>query len=336
MVDFHPELERAARFIPRTLVTPYTLPLLRGADRLLTRGMGRRAADVEVLTIASGVDVRLHRPPGATGPGPGMVWIHGGGYLIGTPAQDDGICRRFARELGITVAAVDYRLAPEYPYPIPLEDCYSALTWLAGLPAVDPASVVIAGASAGGGLTAALALLARDRGEIDVAAQVLVYPMLDDRSSTAVGIDGSGHKLWTQTSNQYGWASYLGDADPNVAVPSRRDDLGGLAACLARRRHARPVPRRGRRLRRASAGGWRAVPARDRRRRIPWLRRHRAEGTGVTGVRQEPDRLPARDAQADGIGRRLNPSPPTVTDDLSAFCSCGCPSGMALARSSPS
>lgn len=214
--------------MPRTLITPYTLPLLRGADRLLSRGVARRVTDVEILTLASGVGIRLHRAPGATGTAPGMVWIHGGGYLIGTPAQDDAICRRFARELGITVAAVDYRLAPEYPYPIPLEDCYSALSWLAGLPSVDPKSVVIAGASAGGGLSAALALLARDRGEIDVAAQVLVYPMLDDRSSTAEGIDGSGHKLWTQSSNKYGWSSYLGDADPNVAVPSRRDDLAGL------------------------------------------------------------------------------------------------------------
>lgn len=228
MADFHPDLARAARFMPRTLITPYTLPLLRGADRLLSRGVARRVTDVEILTLASGVGIRLHRAPGATGTAPGMVWIHGGGYLIGTPAQDDAICRRFARELGITVAAVDYRLAPEYPYPIPLEDCYSALSWLAGLPSVDPKSVVIAGASAGGGLSAALALLARDRGEIDVAAQVLVYPMLDDRSSTAEGIDGSGHKLWTQSSNKYGWSSYLGDADPNVAVPSRRDDLAGL------------------------------------------------------------------------------------------------------------
>ena len=228
MAHFHPDLARAARFIPRTLITPYTLPLLRGADRLITGSAARRADDVEVLTLTSGVGIRLHRPPGTAGSAPGMLWIHGGGYLIGTPAQDDAICRRFARVLGITVAAVDYRLAPEHPYPIPLEDCYAALTWLVGLPAVDPRSVVIAGASAGGGLTAALALLARDRGEIDLAAQVLVYPMLDDRSSTAEGIDGSGHRLWTQTSNGYGWSSYLGDADPNVAVPSRREDLSGL------------------------------------------------------------------------------------------------------------
>jgi acetyl esterase/lipase len=227
--DFHPELERIARFIPRTLVTPYTLPLLRGGDRLMTRRMTRRAAaDVEVLTLGSGVGVRLHRPPGGTGTGPGLLWIHGGGYLIGTAAQDDVVCRRFARKLGVTVAAVDYRLAPEHPYPIPLEDCYSGLIWLAGLPAVDPARVAIGGASAGGGLAAALALLARDRGEIDIAAQVLVYPMLDDRSATAEGLDDPNHRLWTQSANRYGWSSYLGDADPNVAVPARRDDLEGL------------------------------------------------------------------------------------------------------------
>jgi acetyl esterase/lipase len=227
--DFHPELERIARFIPRTLVTPYTLPLLRGGDRLMTRRMaGRAAADVEVLTLGSGVGVRLHRPPGVTGTGPGLLWMHGGGYLIGTAAQDDVVCRRFARKLGVTVAAVDYRLAPEHPYPIPLEDCYSGLIWLAGLPAVDPARVAIGGASAGGGLAAALALLARDRGEIDIAAQVLVYPMLDDRSATAEGLDDPNHRLWTQSANRYGWSSYLGDADPNVAVPARRDDLEGL------------------------------------------------------------------------------------------------------------
>jgi acetyl esterase/lipase len=223
--DFHPDLARTARFIPRTMITPYTLSLVRGGTRLL----GRRApADVEVLTLASGARVRLHRPPGATGHGPGLVWIHGGGYVIGTAAQDDVICRRFARDLGITVAAPDYRLAPEYPYPIPLEDCYSALTWLAGLPAVDPARVAIGGASAGGGLAAALALLARDRGDVDLAAQLLVYPMLDDRSATAPGLDDPNHRLWTQTSNRYGWSSYLGDADPAVAVPARREDLSGL------------------------------------------------------------------------------------------------------------
>ena len=148
--------------------------------------------------------------------------------MIGSAAQDDDLCRRFTRELGVTVAAVDYRLAPEYPYPIPLEDCYGALRWLVDLPGVDPARVAVAGASAGGGLAAALALLARDRGEVSLAAQLLVYPMVDDRSATQEGLDDHHHRLWTQKSNVYGWASYLGDADPNVAVPARNPDLGGL------------------------------------------------------------------------------------------------------------
>jgi acetyl esterase/lipase len=223
--DFHPDLARAARFAPRALVTPGSLSVVRAATKLV---FSRIPADVEVLTLPSGVGVHLHRPPGATDPGPGLVWIHGGGYVIGNAAMDDAMCARFARLLGVTVASVDYRLAPEYPYPTPLEDCYAALTWLAGLPAVDPARVAIGGASAGGGLAAALGLLARDRAEVDLAAQLLVYPMLDDRSATAPGMDDPNHRLWTQKSNRYGWSCYLGDADPNVAVPARHDDLSGL------------------------------------------------------------------------------------------------------------
>jgi acetyl esterase/lipase len=186
----------------------------------------RKADDVESITLDSGVGVRLFRPVGVTEPGPALLWIHGGGYVLGTAQIDDGLCRRFSRRLGITVASVDYRLAPEHPYPIPLEDCYAALTWLAGLPAVQQDRVAIAGASAGGGLTAALALLARDRAEITPAFQVLVYPMLDDRSSA--GVENSGHRLWNARSNHFGWEAYLGSADRQVAVPARRDDLNGL------------------------------------------------------------------------------------------------------------
>ncbi|TPG29631.1 alpha/beta hydrolase [Mycolicibacterium hodleri] len=207
------------------MITPSSLPVFRVASRLMDR---RTPSDVDVLTLAAGVRVRLHQPPNAPQTGPALLWIHGGGYLIGSAAQDDVICRRFARELNVSVAAVDYRLAPEHPYPIPLEDCYAALSWLAGLPSVDPTRVAIGGASAGGGLGAALALLARDRVEIDVTAQLLVYPMLDDRSTTREGLDDHHHRLWTQKSNGYGWSSYLGDADPNVAVPARNSDLSGL------------------------------------------------------------------------------------------------------------
>jgi acetyl esterase/lipase len=208
------------------MITPLTLPFIRAASRLMWRGEPK--GDVEVLTLPSGVEVRLYRPAGASGRGPALLWIHGGGYVIGDAAQDDVLCRRFARELGATVASVNYRLAPEHPYPAPVEDCYSALTWLNALPSVDPARVAIGGASAGGGLAAALALLTRDRGEIDVAAQLLVYPMIDDRTVLRSDLDNPGHRLWNQSSNKFGWRAYLGDADPEVAVPARRTDLAGL------------------------------------------------------------------------------------------------------------
>lgn len=222
-VSFHPDLHKVARYIPRQVVTPVTLPFI----RMVTRRLGQRPpAGVEELTLSSGVGVRLYRPADA-GPGPALLWIHGGGYVIGSPAQDDELCARYARELGVTVASVDYRLAPEHPYPAALDDCYAALTWLARLPAVNPAQVAVGGGSAGGGLAAALALRARDRGEVALVAQLLVYPMLDDRT---VGrhVDHPGHRLWNQSSNKFGWAAYLGDADPQVAVPARRTDLAGL------------------------------------------------------------------------------------------------------------
>ena len=221
--DIHPELRDAARFMPRRIVYGWTLPVLRRLSALQ-----RPPGDgVEVLTLPSGVGIRLHRPRGGTARGPALLWIHGGGYVLGTPAQDDVLCRRFADTLGITVAAVRYRLAPEHPYPAPLEDCYSALQWLASLPAVDPDRIAIGGSSAGGGLAAGLALLTRDRAEFTPVLQLLVYPMLDDRS---VGrhLDDTGHRLWNATSNRFGWQAYLGGADPDVAVPARRTDLAGL------------------------------------------------------------------------------------------------------------
>lgn len=223
--QFHPELRRSARILPKQMITPATLPFMRAASRLMWR---KARGGAEALTLASGVEVRLHRPADRSDTGPALLWIHGGGYLIGDAAQDDVLCRRFARELGATVVAVNYRLAPEHPYPTPLEDCYAALQWMVTLPAVDRTRVAIGGASAGGGLAAALALLTRDRGEIDLAAQILVYPMLDDRTVERDDLDHPGLRLWNNSSNKFGWSAYLKDADRDVAVPARRTDLAGL------------------------------------------------------------------------------------------------------------
>jgi len=221
--DIHPELKRVARFIPRQIVYRWSLPVLRRLPDAGRPGNYR----AEALTLPSEVGVRLFRPARGGHPAPALLWIHGGGYVLGGPAQDDDTCRAFADTLGIVVAAVDYRLAPEHPYPIPVQDCYDALTWLAGLPGVDSGLVAVGGASAGGALTAALAFLARDRGEITPVLQLLSYPMLDDRS-TDPALDDAGSRLWNAASNRIGWTAYLGDADPAEAVPARRDDLAGL------------------------------------------------------------------------------------------------------------
>ncbi len=222
--EINPELRRVARFVPRQIVYPWSLPLLKRMPATLRRP---RTDGVEVLTLPSGAGVRLYRPARTTAATPALLWIHGGGYLIGSPEQDDMLCRRFVERLGIVVAAARYRLAPENPYPIPVEDCYSVLTWLASLPGIDANRIAIGGASAGGGLTAALAFLARDRGDVAPVLQVLSYPMLDDRTVDP-SLDEPGFRLWNAASNRIGWTSYLGGADPMMAVPARRDDLTGL------------------------------------------------------------------------------------------------------------
>ena len=165
---------------------------------------------------------------------PAVLWIHGGGLVIGHPAQDDDLCRDLAAEAGCLVAAVSYRLAPEHPYPAALDDCHAALAWLAERDDVVSDRIAVGGASAGGGLAAALALRARDEGPVAPVLQLLVYPMLDDRTAARTDLDESQVRLWNTTSNDFGWRAYLGQApgsegvDP-LAAPARADDLAGVA-----------------------------------------------------------------------------------------------------------
>lgn len=221
-VDVHPDLRIAHRLLPRSPVTRTTLPLLRAATRLVR---GRRG--VSEVAIGDGVSVRLHNPARPREDGAALLWIHGGGYVFGTPTQDDALCAAFAERVGMTVAAVSYRFAPEHPYPAALDDVHAALRWLRGRPDVDPTATVIGGASAGGGLTAALALRVRDQRETPPALQLLTYPMLDDRTRSASS-PPRAHRLWGARSNAFAWEAYLAGADRSAAVPARREDLSGL------------------------------------------------------------------------------------------------------------
>ncbi len=180
--------------------------------------------------------VRIYHPAERQGPLPAMVWIHGGGYVLGSIDGDDHFVRQFVRDVACVVVAPEYRLAPEHPFPAPLEDCYAALKWLAahaGELGMDPQRIAIGGASAGGGLAAGLALLARDRAEVNVVFQLLIYPMLDDRNIAQTSETVPDTLLWTRENNLIGWRSYLGsepggDEVSPYAAAFRATDLAGL------------------------------------------------------------------------------------------------------------
>lgn len=182
------------------------------------------------------VRVRIYEPKEKNELLPGLLWLHGGGYVFGIPEGDDLLCQRFVTEGNCVVVSVDYRLAPENPYPAGLEDCYSALKWLSGNAAglgVDPSRIGVAGASAGGGLTAALSLLARDRKGPELCFQMPLYPMIDDRNNTPSSLEITGNMVWNHDLNQRAWTMYLQGANqtenvPVYAAPARATDLSGL------------------------------------------------------------------------------------------------------------
>lgn len=226
--EFHPDLARAARVLPRGLVGPRSLRVVRFVQSAMSRL--QRSPGIEVRALPSGGSVRIIRPDDAVADAPVLVWMHGGGYVLGQAKQDDALCRRFARVLGAVVVSVDYRLAPDHPYPAALDDCTDAVEMARRLDGVDPDRLAIGGASAGGGLAAQLAVRIRDRQEAPPVLQLLVYPMLDDRT----GLDGPaalerGFRMWNSRSNRFGWSGYLGEADPLQVSPARQTDLSGLA-----------------------------------------------------------------------------------------------------------
>lgn len=180
--------------------------------------------------------VRVHKLKGSQKENrPCIYSIHGGGYIAGSVDMDDGLFDALCQKTDCVGISVEYRLAPESPYPIPIEDCYAGLAWVfanAESLGIDPARIGIHGISGGGGLAAALALMVRNRGEYNLAYQLLDCPMIDDRQIT-VSSQAEGLIGWTKESNAFGWQSYLGDLYgtddvPYLAAPSRANDLSGL------------------------------------------------------------------------------------------------------------
>lgn len=186
---------------------------------------------------APGVDVRVYTPKDSSKPAAGMLWIHGGGYILGDYTLDDYTVKRMSLDTGCVCVSVNYRLAPEYPFPAGIEDCYAALKWMvknSDKLGIDKTRIAIGGGSAGGGLAAGLALLTRDRGEIDIAFQLLIYPMIDDRNVTPSSHAIDDPRTWDREKNIFAWKAYLGDSAENnedispYAAALRASDLAGL------------------------------------------------------------------------------------------------------------
>jgi triacylglycerol lipase len=238
-----PELWPGLEMMPTLGFSQEMLAPTRAA--MATMMAGRSAAEHPEIVSAerriAGPDgneilLMIHTPRAASGALPAVLHIHGGGYVIGSAAMSVQSNQRMAADAGCVVVSVDYRLAPETRHPGPVEDCWAALRWLHDQPdelGIDPARIAVMGESAGGGLAAALALMARDRGGAPIAHQHLIYPMIDDRTGAGDRHPYTGEFVWTPESNRFGWTSLLGpeaggETVADYGAAARAEDLSGL------------------------------------------------------------------------------------------------------------
>ena len=237
--QIHPDLRRAFRMMPNMTFGPWRVRAFRALERYVLpflptpsvpEGVSFRQVEIGDQRI------RLFTPTNNPQTPAALLWLHGGGRVMGQPELMDRHCVRLARDLGILAASASYRLAPEHRYPAALDDCRAAFGWLvasADALQIAPDRIAVAGESAGGGLAAELCQRICDEGGVQPAAQALVYPMLDDRTATRDDLTEQRFLVWDNRSNHYGWRSYLGVAPGSAAVgpyaaAGRRADLAGL------------------------------------------------------------------------------------------------------------
>jgi acetyl esterase len=196
-------------------------------------------ADRSMPGLGPGTEIplRIYAPvTREAGPAPALVFFHGGAFVLGDRYTEELRCLRYAAEAACVVVSVDYRLAPEHPFPAAVDDCYAGLEWTVSHAAeldIDPGRIGVGGSSAGGALAAAIALMARDRGGPALTVQILNYPVIDDRMQSASMRAFDSTPMWTSGSNADMWQHYLGDPEKRGAVsvyaaPGRATDLIGL------------------------------------------------------------------------------------------------------------
>lgn len=238
-----PELVPALDLFPRFDIAPAELPNLRAAmdglspnlEDLSTSGVTVQRISIPASSDELTLELVLHQPASTTSCLPLYLHIHGGGFVLGNAVMSSPANVELAREVNCVVASVEYRLSPEATGRQPVDDCYRALTWLvenAERLGVDPSRIAVGGESAGGGLAASLALMVRDQGIIPLALQMLICPMLDDR--TQGDHPFSGEFVWTAHSNAAAWAMRIGDESiqqdtRGYTAATRAENLQGLA-----------------------------------------------------------------------------------------------------------
>ncbi|MDG5486283.1 alpha/beta hydrolase [Mycolicibacterium gadium] len=235
MADVADELRSPLLWMLSPPTSRRMLPITRFNARLRTPS-GGGVTVAEHRSSAPAVRMLVTTPSTSDQRRAAVLWIHSGGFVVGSPQFEAFVTGQIAREIGAVVVAPAYRLAPEHPFPAALDDCMAALSWVganADAIGVDANRIAVAGASAGGGLAASVAQRCHDEG-IPLAAQALVYPMLDDRTALVRDHGRRGQFMWTPGSTRFGWSSYLGcqpgtSGVPEDAVPARRPNLSGLA-----------------------------------------------------------------------------------------------------------
>jgi len=176
--------------------------------------------------------IRIYQAKNSVKPAPALVYIHGGGMILGSIEGEAASAQMYCAQTGATVISVDYRKAPEFPYPCGPEDCYSAAMWVfdnATALGIDTKNIGIYGGSAGGGLVLAVALMARDRNSMSFKYMLPIYPMIDDRNETSSTHEVTEIGIWDRAGNIEAWNWYLGGKSADgYAAPARATDLSGL------------------------------------------------------------------------------------------------------------